>query len=221
MLQEILTLFQKDLKLEWRQRYAISSIFLYIISAIFIVFLSFNARVNQLNPNTWNALFWIIMLFTAISSITKTFLQEKQSRHFYYYTVVSPQAVILAKILYNVLLMLLLSMIAFISYTLLLGNPIQDQWLFILNLALGAIGFSTSLTMVANIATKAENNGTLMAILSFPIIIPMLLMLIKVSKNAMDGLDRGASLNEIFIIVAMNVILMVISYILFPYLWKN
>jgi len=194
---------------------------LYIISTVVICYMSFRLRQNQLNPATWNALYWIILLFTAVSAMAKSFMQERQGRFIYYYTLASPQAIILSKILYNACLMLVLSLTGFAVYALVMGNPVEDSALFLGNVVLGAIGFASTLTMVAGIASKAPSNGTLMAILSFPVVLPMLLMLIKISKNAMDGLDRGQSLDEVVTLLAINAIVMVLSYLLFPFLWRS
>ncbi|MES2732128.1 MAG: heme exporter protein CcmB [Bacteroidota bacterium] len=220
-LEEIKALIQKEVRLEWRQRYALNGMLLYVVSTVVICYMSFNLRENQLSPATWNALFWIILLFTSVSAIAKSFMQERHGRFIYYYTLASPQGIILSKILYNTGLMLILSGIGFGFYALVMGNPVQDSWLFMGNMLLGAVGFSSTLTMVAGIASKAPNNGTLMAVLSFPVVLPMLLMLIKVSKNAIDGLDRGSSLNEVMTLLAINAIVLVLSYILFPYLWRS
>jgi len=90
------------------------------------------------------------------------------------------------------------------------------------NLLLGAVGFATTLTLVSGIAAKAGGNGaTLMAILSFPLMVPMLLLLIKVSKNALDGLDRGLSQQSILTLLALNMIVGATSYLLFPFLWRG
>jgi heme exporter protein B len=220
-LEEIKALIGKEVRLEWRQRYALNGMLLYVVSTVVICYMSFNLRQNQLNPATWNALFWIILLFTSISAIAKSFVQERYGRFIYYYTLASPQSIILSKMLYNAGLMLILSAIGFGFYALVMGNPVEDGWLFLGNMLLGALGFSTTLTMVAGIASKAPNNGMLMAVLSFPVILPMLLMLIKVSKNALDGLDRSASVDEIVTLLAINAIVGVLSYILFPYLWRS
>jgi heme exporter protein B len=221
LLKEIKILVQKEILLEWRQRYALNGMILYIVSTVMICYMSFNLKKAQLNEVTWNALFWIILLFTAVNAIAKSFMQEKQGRLLYYYTLVSPQGIILSKIIYNVFLMLALSAIGYTAYAIVLQNPVQDVPLFLTGLALGAIGFSTTLTMVSGIASKANNNTTLMAVLSFPVIIPMLLMLIKVSKNAIDGLDRSVSIDEILTLFAINLIVVAVSYILFPYLWRS
>ncbi len=221
LFNEIKALVRKEIILEWRQRYALNGMILYIISTVVVCYMSFNLKRAQLNEVTWNALLWIILLFTAVNAIAKSFMQERQGRQLYYYTLVSPQAILVSKIVYNTGLMLLLTLIGFAFYALVLHNPVQDLPLFLLALVLGAIGFATTFTMVSGIASKANNNATLMSILSFPVIIPTLLMLIKISKNAVDGLDRASSMDEILTLIAINMIVVTVSYVLFPYLWRS
>jgi heme exporter protein B len=148
-------------------------------------------------------------------------VQEQQGRQLYYYMIASPESIILSKILYNTGLTLILALLGYGVFSVILGNPVQDQGLFLLNLVLGAMGFSASLTMVSGIASKAGNNATLMAILSFPVIIPILLMAIRISKNALDGLDWSVSADKLLSLFAINVLVAATSYLLFPYLWRS
>lgn len=221
MFQEIRTLIIKELTLEWRQKYALNGILLYVVSAVFITYLSVGARQGGLAVPTWNALYWIIILFSAVNAVAKSFVQEHQGRQLYYYMIAKPEAIILSKIIYNTLLTLVLALLGYLVFSVILGNPVEDQGLFLLNLVLGSVGFSASLTMVSGIASKAGNNATLMAILSFPVIIPMLLMAIRVSKNAIDGLDWSVSVDKVVTLLAINAIVSATAYILFPYLWKS
>ena len=161
------------------------------------------------------------MLFSAVNAVAKSFIQESSGRQLYYYTLASPEAIILSKMLYNTLLMLVLATLGYTVYSLVLGNPVGDQGLFIVNMLLGAVGFSACLTMVSAIASKAGNNATLMAILSFPVILPLLLMVIRVSKNAIDGIDRDLSMDKLLTLIAINAIVSVVSFMLFPYLWRS
>lgn len=221
MFKEIQVLIAKDLVVEWRNRYAINGILLYLISTIFICYLSFNLQQNQLSIATWNALFWIIMLFTSINAVVKSFLQESSSRFTYYYAIASPEAIILSKIIYNSLLMILLGGAGYLFYSLVLGNPVEDHGLFVLNLILASIGFSSSLTMISGIVSKAGQNTTLMAVLSFPIVLPLLLVVIRVSKNAINGISGEENLKHLLVLVSINVIVGTVSYLLFPYLWRS
>lgn len=214
-------LMRKEFLLEWRQRYALNGMLLYIVGAVFVCYLSFNARRGQLTPIVWNTLFWIILLFTAINAIAKSFVQERAGRQLYYYTLASPQQIILSKIGYNTALMLVLALLGFSVYAFVLGNPVQDVGMYLLTLVLGAVGFAGSLTLVSGIASKAENPATLMAVLSFPIILPLLLMLLKLSKNAIDGLDRSANWDEMGVLLAIDVIVLTLSWLLFPFLWRS
>jgi len=221
ILREISQLINKDLILEWRLKYALNGMILYVGSTIFICYLSFNLKQNQIGPFTWNTLFWIIMLFVAVNAIAKSFIQENEGRQLYFYSLVQPQAIIAAKIIYNSLLMILLGGIAFLIYALVLGNPVQDPFLFILNLFMGGVGFSSTLTMISSIASKTNNSSSLMAILGFPIVIPVLLMVIKVSKNALDGVSRSASYDSLLVLSSLIVIVITLSLLLFPFLWRS
>ena len=195
--------------------------FLYIISTIFVCYMSFKLKAGEIEPITWNTLFWIILLFTAVNSVSKSFMQERFGRLLYFYTLASPEGIIISKIIYNSLLLLGLSLVGFGVYAFMLGNPVGDISYYLLSIFLGSIGFASTLTMIAGIASKAENASTLMAVLSFPVILPMLLMLIRLSKNAMDGLERSTSNDEILTLLAIDSIVIVLSYILFPYLWRS
>lgn len=219
MFQEIKALIYKDVQLEWRNKYAINGLLLYIVSTIYISYLSF--RSNSINPITWNTLFWIIILFSAITAISKSFIQEREGRLLYLYSMVSAESLIISKIIFNSLILLILAILGFVFYILIMGNPVQDILMYLFSIIFGSIGFASCLTLVASIASKSENSAMLMAVLSFPIIIPMLLLILKISKSAMDGLEKSTSYDEILILSAIDAIVIVLSVILFPYLWRS
>src|ERR1700691_241193 len=172
LINQTWNLFKKEVVLEWRSKYAFNGVLLYVVSTVFICYISFNLSPGFTGtkgyPIVWNVLFWIIMLFAAVNAIAKSFLQESKGRLLYYYSIASPQAVILSKIIYNSLLMTLLSILALLVYLLFFNNTIGDPLFYFLSVILGSISFSTIFTMISAIASKAGNNGTLMAILSFP-----------------------------------------------------
>ena len=221
ILNEIRLLVRKEIQLEWRQKYAMHGLLLYLASTVFVCYLSFKAKQQAIHPITWNTLFWIILLFIAINAIGKSFTQESAQRNLFYYTIASPDAIIFSKITYNTLVMVAISLIGIVFYSWVMGNPVGNFPLYLLSLVLGAIGFSATLSMVAGIAAQGENTATLMAVLSFPIILPLLLMLLKVSKSAMDGLSIQENWDEIAILTSIDVIVIVLSGILFPYIWRH
>jgi heme exporter protein B len=221
MLSRVRSLLFKELTLELRRKSVISGLLLYLFSTAFICYLTFSLRQNQITPLVWSALFWITILFTEINTVAKSFIGEKKGRDIYYYSITSPEAIIISKVIYNFLLTLILSFTGFILFALLLKNPIVDLGLFSLVLALGAMGFSSSLTLLSGIAAKANNSHILMAVLSFPIVISVLLIVVKVTKNCIDGLDRSVSTNDLLTLLAINCLVTAASYLLFPYIWRS
>src|SRR6185503_8517399 len=215
-------LLKKEVKLEWRAKYAFNGVLLYVVSTVFICYIAFNLNPGFAGstgyPVVWNVLFWIIMLFASVNAITKSFIQENKNRLLYYYSIASPQAIILSKTIYNALLMMLLSILALLVYQLFFTNKIGDPLFYFITVLLGSISFSTVFTMISAIASKAGNNSTLMAVLSFPVIIPVILLLIRISKSAMDGIDRSLNYGNIGVLCAINVIVIATSLLLFPYL---
>ncbi|RZL33593.1 MAG: ABC transporter permease [Pedobacter sp.] len=217
--KQVKQLIKKEMLLEWRSKYALNGVLLYVVSTVFVCFLSFLNRPEKL---TWNALFWIIMLFASINAVAKSFLQESKGRHLYIYTLVSPTALIIAKTIYNSILMIGLTLIALLFYCMVFDFPAGgDLLMYVIATILGSLTFATIFTMVSAIASKAGNGGMLMAILSFPIIIPVLILLIKLAKNAIDGLDRSVSLDDIGMVVIVNIMVMAVSLLLFPFLWRD
>lgn len=218
-------LFKKEVVLEWRSKYAFNGILLYVVSTVFVCYISFSLTQGFAQskgyPIVWNVLFWIIMLFASVNAIAKSFMQEGRNRLLYYYLIASPQAIILAKTIYNILLMSLLSILALLVYKLFFPNTLGDPVFYFSTVLLGSMSFSTVFTMISAIASKAGNNGTLMAILSFPVIIPVILLLISLSKNAMDGLAMSAGYSNMFTLIGINVIVIATSLLLFPFLWRD
>lgn len=213
---QIWTLFKKDLLLEVRQQYSFYGILLYIGSTIFVIFMAIEAPESQV----WNGLFWVIQLFICINVVAKSFLQENRGRMLYFQSIVSPQHFILAKLLFNSLLMLVMSGLSLLFFSLFLGNPVEKILPFVGLVFLGGWSLSLVFSFLAAIAAKAQQNAAIMAILGFPIIIPQLIMLIKISSAAFSQL--GVFLfTPVLMLLVLDVLVILLANILFPFLWKD
>ena len=214
----IFTLFKKDILLDTRQRHSFFAVLLYIASTIFIIKLA----VDQPGSNVWNGLFWVVQLFICVNAVAKSFLQETRGKMLYFFTVTGPVNFVLAKLLYNLLLMLLMSLVSLGIFYFLLGNPSVNPGAFILITCFGGISISLVFTLLAAIAAKANQNAALMAILGFPLIIPQLMLLMRLSKYAFGEVFReGALLQLNGLLLGMDLLVIALAYILFPFLWKD
>lgn len=216
--RQYLSLLKKEILLESRQQHTLYGVILYIASTVFVIYLTMESP----DAETWNTLFWITQLFICINAVAKSFLQESRGRMLYYYTIASPTLFMLAKLSYNVLLMLAMNLINLFIYTALMGDPTFSYGLFVLVSLLGALGLSLVFTMLAAIASKAMQQASLMAILGFPIILPQLLLLIRLSKTAFSEVFRnGVPLQLILLLLALDLMIVLLSLILYPFLWKD
>jgi heme exporter protein B len=206
---------------EFRKKSIFFSLVLFLVSLVFINYLALGIQNRSLAPGIWSALFWMALLSTLVNAVAKSFIHDRPGATTYLYTLASPEQIILAKIIYGFLLCTGISLVGYFFFALWLNNPIQDYGLFLLTLVLASFGFSAALSLLSAIAAKTNNGSMVMAILSFPIIIGILLMAIKVTKNCIDGLDRSASSDELLLLAAINLMASAFSYLLFPYIWRS
>ena len=214
----VYSLLKKDVLLELRQQHTLYGILLYIASTVFVLSLS----VQELEANVWNGLFWVIQLFVCVNAVAKSFLQESKGKMLYYYSIVSPIQFIIAKIIYNVCLMIGMSLVSLLLYAVFLNNPVSNALQFTGIVVLGGASISLVFTLMSAIAAKANQNAALIAILGFPVILPLLLLLMQLSKAAFNEIFReGALLQLTGLIIGLDLLIVGMAVVLFPYLWKE
>lgn len=194
---------------------------LYVVSAIYVCFLAVK---GGLGVATWNALFWIVLLFAAFNALARSFQREDQGRQLYLYTLVDPRSVVIARSLYNAGTMVLLSLLSLLFFLLFLGGDVLEQAnipQFLLAVVLGGVGFAAVLTLISAIAARAGNGLGLMAILGFPLVLPMLLAVMRASKLSLDGVAWSVTSTYFLGLILLDVITITLAWVLFPYLWRD
>lgn len=215
----ILSLFKKEFLLEFRQKSTIGAVAVYVIGTVFVSALCFK---GNLDKPTWNALFWIITLFTSVTISGKSFLKETGGQALFNFLHYSARQFIASKVLYNMVFMLCLSFVTFFFYGFFIKNEVENTGLFFIVLVLASTGLAGVLSLMSAIASKASGNFAIMSILSFPVIMPLILVVIRISKQAVDGIEwAGVSFSFIVILLALNVLTLALSFLLFPYLWRD
>lgn len=215
--QKVIQLIKKDLTVDWRQQNPIAGILLYLTSTIFTSYMAFK---GFLSTEVWNALFWIILLFTAITAISKSFIQEER-RSLYYYFLMKPQDLISSKLIYSFVYLLFIAFLSLLIFTVLFGNPIINYSLFTINLILGCIGLSSAFTMISAISFKTSNRSVMMAVLGFPVIIPVLLLSIGNSSKILDGFIWIQIQGNMLTLISVDVIIIALTFVLFPFIWRS
>jgi heme exporter protein B len=213
------SLLKKEFLLEFRQKATFGGVLVYVAGTVFVSALCFK---GQLDKITWNALFWVITLFTSVTISSRSFQRETGGQALFNYLHYDPRLFIVSKILYNMVFMLCLSFITFFFYGFFIRNEVQNLPLFLLVLVLASTGLAGVLSLMSAIAGKASGNFALMSILSFPVLMPLILVIIRLSKQAVDGIEwAGVGFDLIVILCALNVLVIALAFLLFPYLWRD
>ena len=223
-LSSVKAILLKDLIIEFRNRYVLGGILLYVFSSVLVIYfaLQYNNSIQELSPVVWSVLFWLIILFSSVNAIANSFFREPEGRFYYYYWLISPQALILAKLLYNFVFTLVLSLLTFSIFSLMVSNPVINYPVFMITIILGGTGYSFLFTTMSAIASRAGNNATLMAVLGFPLVIPLVIFLTKLSAAAIASPDfSDETTTNILLLLAFNIVQLVLALVLFPYIWRD
>ncbi len=216
-MNQLISLVKKDLLIEWRQKHTLFGVLLYVGATVFAVYI----MNGQPEVKVWNALFWITQLFVAVNSVAKSFLQEHPNRFRYYFTVVKPTTFLLAKMLYSMVLMMGISLISLFLFSILLGNPVIQTAVFVGVTAAGSLALSAVFTFLSAIAARAQQNAALMAILGFPLVIPVLMILSNLALSAISPVYQEGWGVMMLVLLALGVLVIILGLILFPFLWQE
>jgi len=203
--------------MEWRQKHTLFGVLLYVGATVFVVYM----MSGQPEARTWNALFWLTQLFVAVNSVAKSFLQEHPNRFRYYFTLVKPTTFLLAKMSYSIILMCIMSMVSLFLYCIMLGWPLEQGALFIVITLVGSISLSAVFTFLSAIAARAQQNSALMAILGFPLVTPILMILSKLAIKALEPVYMPGWWGLALVLLSLDVLIIILGVILFPFLWQE
>ncbi len=211
------SLVKKDLLIEWRQKHTLFGVLLYVGGTVFVVYM----MNGQPEANVWNALFWLTQLFVAVNSVAKSFLQEHPNRFRYYFTLVNPVTFMVAKMTYSIVLMLIMNLVSLLLYYIMLGWPLTNSGLFILISCVGSISLSAVFTFLSAIAARAQQNSALMAILGFPLVTPLLMILSKLAVKALSPVYIEGWGSLAMVLLGLDALIIILGIILFPFLWQE
>lgn len=216
-----LALFKKDWQSEIRTRYAINALAMFILVTISVILFSIGDE--KITEYLSVGLLWVVIFFSAMSGLSRAFVsEEERGTTLTLQLSAPPSSIFTGKLLFNLLLVFLMNFVITFLYIALFDSFIVKNYsLFLFAIVLGNIGISVSSTIIAAIISKAGSKGTLYPVLSFPILLPLILTLLELTKFAIDGDTIAGSFVELAVLVCYDVIMLAASYMLFDFVWKD
>lgn len=214
-------LFKKDYHSELRTRYAINSLVMFIIVALSVILFSIgNEKIPQ---NLTAGLLWVVIFFSAMSGLSRAFVsEEERGTSLILHLIAAPTTIFSGKLLFNLILVFLMNIIITILYSVLFEEfIIRNFLLFFLTFILSNIGLAIASTIIAAIISKAGAKGTLYPVLSFPILLPLILISVMLTSYSMVGTSFADAVIELAVLACYDVIMLTTSYMLFDFIWKD
>ena len=217
----IIAVFKKDWQSELRTRYAINALAMFILVTTSVILFSIGQE--KVSEHLTGGLFWVVIFFSAMSGLSRAFVpEEERGTTLTLQLIAAPSTIYFGKLLFNLVLVFIMNIaIVFLYYILFESFVILNISLFFLSLFFGSIGIAVSSTLIAAIISKANTKGTLYPVLSFPILLPLILTLMELTKFAMDGDLISDSFPELMVLVSYDVIMATAGYMLFDFIWKD
>jgi len=214
-----LAVTRKDIVAEFRTRYAINAIVMFALVTLTVI--SFAIGLLAPSKEILSALFWVILFFAAMSGLAQAFIKEEETGTAMILRLSCAGSIVFfGKMLFNFLLLLTLSILIVPLFIVFLKVIPADWFIFVGGILLGLVGLSGATTIIAAIVSKASVKGALFTVLSFPVLLPLLVAAIEITKVSFAGgtfADASASYQ---LLVAYDVIMITLSSMLFDFVWR-
>lgn len=217
-IKKIIAIIQKDIKIELRQEFSAASIILFSVTCGYLIYRTFGMDISS---QVWNILLWLLVLFAGLNAIVKSFVQEREETYMYYYSLFSALDIIIAKIVYNFIFLAILFGVLMGVFFVLLGNPIVDFTLFFSGAVVGLLGISTIFTFVASVSAASGGNNTIMSVLALPLVIPIVMLMVKITSVSMNLMQDSEIYNDVWIALGIDMIMIGVVLIIFPSMWRS
>lgn len=219
-LRTSISIFKKDLQIEFRTRFAINMVLAFLTASMLLIL--FTLRAQQLDPTPKSGLVWIVVLFAALSVLGRSFIYETDKNTYSLLQVYAQgSSVFLGKLFFNTFFTLAINVITFCLYIFFVDLMIVSIEAFLAILVFGTLGLSSVSTLTAAIVSQADRKGAVFSVLSIPLFVPLILLLTRVTKAAfIDGNASGIQ-GDIWALVGFVGVTITTGTLLFDYIWED
>ena len=217
MLHKLYALLKAEFINEWRNASTFTGMLLYAVAACYLIYILFKGDIGTI---TYIATFWLLMLFVTINAIGRSMTQNLNEQYYFLRQFVSPHLLIVTKIIYNAILAIFIGVIVQLLFMLFFPDNINNQIKFLAINILGVFGLASLFTLLSAISA-GTNNISITAVLGFPIVLPLLMLIVRLSGFADFSINEEDYRSNLAVVALLDSIIVIMSLILFPFLWKE
>lgn len=216
-----IAVLRKDIRSEIRTRYGITSLLLFVVTAVTLIAVS---TADEVIPRpVASAVLWVVMFFTSMTGLARGFVsEEERGTSLYLQLSAPPLAVYFGKLTGNIALSLVSNLLIVLLLTLLIPTiTIGSAGLLLLVVLIASIGLATVTTITSAIVAKAGSKQALLPILAFPVLLPLVMPGIQATLIALAGLTLADAWGDVGLMIAHTGIIATVGALLFESVWRD
>ncbi len=223
-LQAALAVFEKDMRVELRTRYALNALAMFVLTTVLVASFYLGPQLQPGDPNAPAALatlLWIAILFAALTGLARAFVGEEEAQTAAFLRLHAPPlAIFWGKWLVNALLLAGLLLLTTLCFGLLTALRVGNLPLLLVALGVGGAGLASATTIVGAIIARASARSALFAALAVPVLFPLLVLAVQTTDWALAGRNFADARRNLIGMSAYTVALTTVSVLLFPFVWE-
>lgn len=210
-------ILRKECRSEWRTRYGLNAALLFAVTALTAVSMA-AGRLGE-RTDLLAGLFWIVLLFATLTSMSHAFVREVEGRTMLMLRLVAtPTQIATGKLLFNLLFLGVVEVVLVPLFLVLMGAPAPDWGRFLALLGLGTVSLAASSTLVGAVIAQTRGRGALFAGVSLPLLLPVLAAAVNGTREMWGGQPTASSMR---LLAAYAVALLAASLLLYDHLWED
>lgn len=214
----VLAVFLKDALCELRTRYALGALAMFALVTLSSI--SMTIAGTQLSPTIAAMVLWIIIFFSAMAGLARSFVQEEETGTLFALRLyVRSGAVLAGKMLFNILLLQVVTSLLVPLFVILLDVGVNRWSELLLVLFFGTIGITAVTTLTALMVARSGAKGSLITVISFPVLLPQFLATTMATGQILA--DTPPGWQELTFLAGYDASMLAVALLLFDYLWYD
>ena len=213
-------ILRKDLRTESRSRAASGSVVLFAV--VSVVAVSYAVGGFALLPEVQASMLWVVLFFASMAGLSRALVSEAdRGTQAALRLVAAGSDVFLGKLAFNLVVLGVLDVVVMILFQILLPVASADWGMLVVGLALGSVGLAAASTLIAAVVAQTGARGALFTVLAFPVLLPVLIAGIGVTRRAFSGESWSGAGTEIQLLVSYAGIMITLGILLFDFVWRD
>ena len=218
-IQQIFTLVKKDAIAELRTKELFTSMFLFIFLSLAIFNFAFAG--SEIGDDLFAGIVWVAFLFAAVLGLNRSFVHEKDKGCLEGLMLcpMDRSSIYFGKALGNLIFLLFVEIASLPIFSIFFNKNVflKDPLFLLFILFVGSFGIASVGTLLSAITINTKARELLLPILLFPVIVPVLIGVVKLTKYL---IVKDPFLNPAFwmkLLIVYDIIFLLVAFLTFEF----